>query len=272
MRLEGLINLIKNIISASLLLSLITTPIGNLEDLTLRNIRTIFNCDILLCEDTRVSKKLIHLIKNKFDLETFGIREKEQQFISLHSHNETGFLQNIDVDFFRQNVGYMCDAGMPCISDPAHKLVAFCHQNNIEVQIIPGATAFSCAYALSGFSNPHFSFYGFLNNKKGRLETLEKIMSGPSAAILYESPKRINKLLDEIESIDSKRTLFLIKEITKIHETKFLGMAFEIKARIKDYRGEWVVVIEGSAKAENGVILNNTLNASCLPKEKAKNR
>jgi len=241
------------------LLYFIPTPIGNLEDITKRAVLALEKSEIIFCEDTRVTKKLLNLLNIPLN----------KEFISMHSHNESKVLQNIDINLLKKECVYVSDAGMPCVSDPGSKFIQFCQKYNIKYSVLPGPSALITAYAASGFEG-EFCFYMFLPHKgKERSEKLKKILSSDKISILYEAPHRIEKLLNEIKEIDSEREVFLAKEISKMHE-KY------IKAKIKDIKlenskGEWVVVIDKS-KATNTLNFSyeDILNLPLPIKEKSK--
>ncbi|WP_281951517.1 16S rRNA (cytidine(1402)-2'-O)-methyltransferase [Nitrosophilus kaiyonis] len=252
------------------MLQLIPTPIGNLEDISIRALKAFENADIFLCEDTRVTKKLLNLLKNRFN-----INIKSSKFISFHEHNQKNFLKNIDKDFFSQNVVYVSDAGMPGISDPGALLVKFCQENDIEYDVLPGPTALTTAYAASGFESSEFSFYAFLSHKsQERVKKLSQIMQNSHPSILYEAPHRLIKLLEEIVNIDPQRELFLAKEITKKHQKFFKNRAYELLEILKNenIKGEWVVIISPSKEktAITNLDINDILNLDISKKEKAK--
>jgi 16S rRNA (cytidine1402-2'-O)-methyltransferase len=238
----------------------IPTPIGNLEDITKRALLALENVEIIFCEDTRVTKKLLNLLNIPLN----------KQFISMHSHNELKVLSNLDINILKtKECGYVSDAGMPGISDPGSKLIQFCQENEIQYTVFPGPSAFVTAYVASGFEG-EFCFYMFLPHKgKERTQKLKEIMNSGKIAILYESPHRIEKLIYEIQSLDPEREIFLAKEISKIHETYIKAKAKDIK--LENTKGEWVVVIN---KANKTKILNLTyddiLNLNLPLKEKSK--
>jgi 16S rRNA (cytidine1402-2'-O)-methyltransferase len=223
------------------MLTFVPTPIGNLEDISLRSIELIKQSDIILCEDTRVSSKLLNLLSQRLEID-FG----KKDYIYINSHNESDFIENISLDFFDKNVIYLSDAGMPCVSDPGAKLVDFCIKNSIVYDVLPGANALLTAYAMSGFDYKEFVFYGFLPHKvSNRKEQLQKIFSSEYVNILYESPHRIIQLLEEMNKIDSKKEIFLVKELTKKFQRSFKGSSKEILEVLKkeNTKGEWVVVV-----------------------------
>jgi len=255
------------------LLTFIPTPIGNLEDISFRTIKEIEKADIVLCEDTRVTKRFFSLLKSKFEIET-----NYSKIISIHSHNEKEFIENIHSDFFNQNIIYLTDAGMPAISDPGAILVDYCIKNKIKYDVLPGANALLTAYAMSGIGQidkKEFIFYGFLNHKSvNREEELKKILNLEFPTILYEAPHRIIKLIEEIIKIDNERELFLVKEISKLHQRYFKDKAKNILTTLKEsnIKGEWVVIIEANKNTQQNLVLNQNdiLKLDIQPKLKAK--
>ncbi len=234
------------------MLTLVPTPIGNISDISLRAIESFQNADILLCEDTRVTKKLIHILKERHGL----LIEKEQNFTSLHSHNESYFIEKLSPEYFEQNIIYVSDAGMPGISDPGQELVRYCAANNIEYDILPGANAVLTAFVASGFVATKMLFLGFLAHKgSNRAKDLNEALYNGYTTVLYESPHRLSKLLSEIAELDSSRQIFLAKEITKKHQTFYSGSVLDVQASVgSNIKGEWVVVIE--AKTQNETTFN----------------
>jgi len=252
------------------MLTFVPTPIGNLGDLSLRSIEVLREAELILCEDTRITKKLLHLISVKHDI-TFS----EKQFISVHSHNEKAFLTNENKEILLlKNVAYVSDAGMPCVSDPGAMLVNFCIENDIKYDVLPGANALLTAYAMSGFSKKEFTFYGFLPHKAiNRKSPLSDILNSPYLTILYESPHRIEQLLKEIQKLDNNKELFLVKELTKIYQKTFKGNASSILEQFKttDTRGEWVVIVDAKESSlGQSITLEDLESLSLPPKQKAK--
>ena len=250
------------------MLYFIPTPLGNIEDLTKRAIRYISVCDIIFCEDTRVTKKLLNLIKERFQVE---ISPKE--FISMHSHNEKKVLEKLDSSIFSKTVIYMSDAGMPCISDPGVHLVRYAQKNKIEYEVLPGSNAAITAYASSGFEEKEFLFYGFLPHKGNqRLSSIEKILNSEYNTIIYESPHRIKKLIQEIASIDKNREIFMQKEISKLYQKWYKNRAEKLKDDIDDInlKGEWVVIVKGEDSNISTISQKDILDADIPPKQKAK--
>jgi len=225
---------------------------------------------VILCEDTRVAKRLLALLAQRFEME-FGPKE----FFSLHEHNQRIFFQKITPDLFTKSVVYMSDAGMPGISDPGSELVRYAQEHGIAYTVLPGPTAFATAYVASGFGNKEFCFFGFLPHKgKERSQKLEEILALGSDAILYEAPHRLLKLLEQIVQIDPDRELFLAKELTKIYERYFKGSAKELLDLFQKepIKGEWVVVIRGIKRAEESITLTQEqiMELTLPKKEKAK--
>lgn len=250
------------------MLKLLPSPIGNLEDISFRTAKALEEAELFLCEDTRVTKKLLKLLKDKFNLLITS-----EQFISLHSHNEQELLNEQMLELLNsKNVVYMSDAGMPCVSDPGAKLVDFCINNNITYDVLPGANALLTAFAMSGFDNKEFTFFGFLDHKgNSRKDQLERAMNNDFISIIYESPHRIEKLVDEICAIDENRVLFIAKEITKLHQKSFKKSAIEIQTLFKtiNLNGEWVVIIPPDMRKKE-VNIDDILKLDISLKEKSK--
>jgi len=250
------------------LLYFIPTPIGNLEDISLRSLNLLGKCEILFCEDTRVTKKLINLLSQRFSLKT-----NIQEFISLHSHNEKEVIKKLDKSIFEKEVAYLSDAGMPCVSDPGCALVEYCQKNSISYEVIPGANALTLAYSASGFCESEFLFLGFLPHKgKDRDKKLHEAMFSGYVTLLYESPHRLLKLIEQICNIDEKREIFLIKEATKKFEEKFKASAKDILTEFKnkDIKGEWVVVLNSGTKMSSQITLDDIKSLDIPKKQMAK--
>ncbi len=248
------------------MLTLVPTPIGNIADISLRAMDALAQADVLLCEDTRVTKKLLHILSERYDLQ-----RKEQEFIALHSHNEEAFIQKIEPDFFDKNVIYVSDAGMPGISDPGQLLVKYCQDENIEYDILPGANALLTAFVASGFVNTQMLFFGFLPHKgKERSQALQGALHNGFTTILYEAPHRLDKLLKELSTEVPTRRIFCAKELTKKYQTFFYGSASEMPAKIKKemIKGEWVVVIEAGTSRQSSLSENDVLELD-IPKKTA---
>lgn len=250
------------------MLTIVPTPIGNLEDISFRALRALEEAHTIFAEDTRVTKKLLLLLK-----ERYNITPCYQDIISMHTHNEDRVIATLSKELFAQKVIYVSDAGMPSVSDPASKLIAFAQENAIEYDVLPGANALLVAYVASGFSQTSFTFHGFLPHKsKERLSVLERILAQMSVGILYEAPHRILKLLEEIDILDSAREIFVAKELSKKHQRFFKGEAKQILKAIENTKGEWVVVIAGAkeVRVQGAISKHDILNLDIPKKEQAK--
>ncbi len=246
------------------MLTLVPTPIGNIADISLRAMEAFSNADIILCEDTRVTKKLIMLLKERYSLHV-----KEPRFISVHSHNEKAFIEKLDISFFNQNVIYASDAGMPGISDPAQELIEYCIQNCIDYDVLPGANAVLTAFVASGFVKTQMLFYGFLPHRGGeRNAALQEALFNGYTTVLYESPHRLMKLLEALHVNAPKRKIFLAKEISKKYQTFYRGVAQELIQELDTIKGEWVVVIQ-AGKVHKSTISEADILAFDLPKKVA---
>jgi len=242
------------------LLFLVPTPIGNLSDISKRAVEVLLEAEYIFCEDTRVTKKLLNLLQIDYSNKTF---------YSMHSHNETEIISKLDIAIFDKNVAYVSDAGMPGISDPGSKLIQFCQLNQIKYDVLPGANAVLTALVASGFEG-EFSFFGFLPHKGSEREKkLKEFCHHDKIAILYESPHRIEKLLNELKKEIPNRIGFFAKELTKLHQTFIKD---EIKnITLKNTKGEWVVVLDKSTKTQTLSLNYDDILALKLPiKEKAK--
>jgi 16S rRNA (cytidine1402-2'-O)-methyltransferase len=220
-------------------LYLVPTPIGNLEDMTFRAIRTLKEVDFILAEDTRTSGKLL----KHFEIQT--------QMHSHHMHNEhksvKGVVQRIQNG---ETCALISDAGTPAISDPGFLLTRTCLENNIEVDCLPGATAFVPALVNSGLPNDKFVFEGFLPVKKGRQTRLLLLAGETRTIIFYESPHKLIKTLGHfVEYFGVDRQVSVSRELTKMFEETIRGTATEVLAHYtaKPPKGEIVVVVDGKS-------------------------
>ena len=253
------------------MLSFVPTPIGNMGDISFRTLEVLKDTEHILCEDTRITKKLLNLLSSKYELELPNF-----QFISLHSHNEKKFLEDSsNTELLKnKNIVYMSDAGMPCVSDPGALLVEYCLKNEIEFDVLPGANAILTAFASSGFNTTEFTFFGFLPHKgNDRKAKLDKVITNQNLSILYESPHRLQKLLKELSDLIPYRKIFLTKELTKKFQTRYKAEAMELYNILKneEIKGEWVVIIENEPITAGGVITKEDIMAlDIVPKQKAK--
>lgn len=221
-------------------LNIVPTPIGNLEDITLRSLDTLKNSDYILCEDTRVSKKLL----NKYNIEV--------QLVSFHSFNEHKTVQkHINQILDGKVVSLISDAGTPSISDPGFLIVRESIKNNIEINCLPGATALIPAIVNSGLSSERFVFEGFLPTKKGRNKRIKNLVDEKRSIVIYESPKRILRLINDLMGfIGEDRKASISRELSKIYQENIRGTLKELYDKLENIniKGEFVIVIDGKKK------------------------
>ena len=223
-------------------LYIVPTPIGNLEDMTLRAIRILKEVDLILAEDTRTSGKLL----KHFDIGT--------HMHSHHMHNEHKTIENVISRLKSgENIALISDAGTPAISDPGFLLTRACVENNIEVECLPGATAFVPALVNSGLPNDRFVFEGFLPEKKGRQTRYLSLAEETRTMILYVSPHKLVKTLAEfITYFGEDRQICVSRELSKLHEENVRGTAKEVLVHFetKPPKGEIVVVVAGKVTSK----------------------
>jgi len=215
-------------------LYIVSTPIGNLKDITLRALETLKEVDFILCEDSRVSVNLLN---------HYGI---SKDLISLNAVNESHKIQSIITKLKSNKTGALIsDAGTPLISDPGARLVSACLENEIEIIPIPGASAILSALCMSGLPTDSFVFDGFLPQKKGRQTKLKQLALEERTIILYESTYRIEKLINELNEFMPERYIVVCREITKKFEETWRGFPKDILHNFSDkvVKGEFVVVI-----------------------------
>ena len=218
-------------------LILIPTPIGNLGDITQRAIECIKTVDILLCEDTRRSLKLLNHLKIKKPLKSYHKFNEHSTVEKVINEIQSGLM-----------VGLISDAGTPSISDPGYLIVKMCIDNNIEVECLPGPTALIPALAVSGLPSERFVFEGFLPVKKGRKTRLEELSNEKRTMIFYESPYKLYKTLQDFSnSFGPDREISISKELTKIFESTSRGRIKDLMPEYKNkkLKGEFVIVVKG---------------------------
>lgn len=220
------------------MLYLVGTPIGNLEDITFRALKILKNSDIIACEDTRNTQKLL----NYFEI-------KDKKLISYHEHNEDKISDYI-INCLEENkiVSLVTDAGLPCISDPGYILVKKCLNENIKVTPIPGANAGLTALIASGIESYNYTFYGFLPRKNNELiEKLNFLLMQPTTAIIYESPYRIKNVIEKIVNLDKNRIISIARELTKLYEQIETNTAEKLLEKFNNNtikeKGEFVLII-----------------------------
>ncbi len=242
------------------------TPIGNLEDITLRVLETLKACDVVYAEDTRHSVKLL----NHFDI--------SKPLYSYHEHNKSKAGNEIAEKVMRgEHVALVTDAGMPGISDPGEALVKLCIEQNLDFEIVPGVTAFSTALVGSGLPTDRFSFEGFLSrDKKTRRQHLESLKTDTRTLIFYESPFRLKKTLALFLDFFGDRNAVVARELTKRYETFQRGCLSELIEHYasEDVKGEIVLLLEGAEPVEavlegSPVALVKALMADGLSKKEA---
>ncbi|MCR5121492.1 MAG: 16S rRNA (cytidine(1402)-2'-O)-methyltransferase [Ruminococcus sp.] len=222
------------------ILYIVGTPIGNLGDMTFRAVETLKSVDFICAEDTRVTAKLL----NHFEI--------KKPLVSYHEHNARRESARIAERILNgENAAIVTDAGMPCISDPGELLVRECADRDITVTVVPGATAAMSAAAVSGLPTRHIAFHGFLStDKKERRAQLAAVKNSTDTLVFYEAPHKLSATLDDLLTFLGDRRVSLCRELTKLHEEIFRTTLSEAAAYYKDKepRGEFVLVIEGSAE------------------------
>lgn len=231
------------------ILYIVATPIGNLEDITLRAINTLKNVDLIAAEDTRHTLKLLNHLKISKPL------------ISYHRHNE-----NVKTDVLikelkqGREVALVSDAGTPGICDPGEEVIKKCIEEKITIVSIPGACAMVNALICSGLDTKEFIFLGFLPlNKKNRKEKLNEIQNATQTVILYEAPHKLETTLKDLKEIIKDRKIVLARELTKIHEEYIREDIDVLIEKAKDLKGEFVLIIEGSKNEKNNYLIDLSL-------------
>ena len=215
-------------------LFVVGTPIGNLEDITLRAISTLQNVDLILAEDTRNSKKLL------------SAHNIDTKMMSYHEHsNEKETKRIISLLLDGKNLALISDAGTPTISDPGYGLIRDCIKKEIKIIPIPGASAITTAMSVSGLPSDSFTFFGFLPQKKGRIKKIKELLKVDNTIILFESPFRLEKTLNQLKEYLGNRSVVVGRELTKLHEEIIRGNLEDVikyfsKSKVK---GEIVIMI-----------------------------
>ncbi len=218
-------------------LFVVATPIGNLQDITLRALEVLKEVDLVVAEDTRKAMSL---------LSYYGIR---RPLISLHRHTPTKRIEEI-VERLKggEDVALICEAGTPGISDPGADLVKRCGEEGIKILPIPGPSALTAALSISGFPAQNFFFFSFPSRKRSkRRKMLQQIKDYPYTLVFFESPHRILETLEDIREIMGDRKMVLCRELTKLYEETLRGTVSEVlkELRGKDIKGEFTIVLEG---------------------------
>ena len=222
-------------------LYIVPTPIGNLEDITIRALNILKEVDVIFAEDTRTTKQLL----NHFDI--------NKKLISSHLYNEN---QNEDkeINYLKdgKDIAVVSDRGTPVISDPGYILVKHAIENGYNVVCLPGPTALVPAIVMSGLSGGPFTFYGFLNSKESkRKKELENLKSNSYPIIFYEAPHRLLKTLNNIYEIFGNRNIAIVREISKKYEEVIRGTVENLLKTVENLKGEIVIVVEGNQEKES---------------------
>ena len=223
-------------------LYIVPTPIGNLEDITLRSINVLIDSDLVLCEDTRRSKILMSHYKINTQLKSFHKFNEHKEVDSIVGQIKEG-----------KKISLISDAGTPGISDPGFLIVRTCIESEIEIECLPGATAFVPALINSGIPSDKFVFEGFLPVKKGRKTRLETLSNEERTMIFYESPHKILKTLNDFKvNFGSERKISISRELTKVYEENIRGTVEEVISFFGDkkIKGEIVIVVEGNKNSK----------------------
>lgn len=217
-------------------LYLIPTPIGNLDDITVRALKILESVDFILCEDTRESSKLLNYFKIK------------KKLVSCHEYNENNIKDYVVSELKAgKNIGLITDQGSPVVSDPGFVVAKCVIDSGFNVVALPGATAFVPALTSSGLPPSPFLFYGFLQTKESKIiHELNKLKSFPSTMIFYEAPHRIQKTLEYMLQVFGNRKITIHREISKLHEEICRGTIQELIPIVSNLKGEFVLVVDGN--------------------------
>jgi 16S rRNA (cytidine1402-2'-O)-methyltransferase len=229
----------------SKILYVIPTPIGNLKDITLRALEVLKSVDLIIAEDTRISKKLLNYYKINAPIKSYHM---------YNEHTKLNFF--IDKLLNGKKIGLISDAGTPSISDPGFLLIREAIKNKIKVECLPGATALIPAIVSSGLSTERFVFEGFLPSKKGRKSRIKSLLTEKRTIIFYESPHKIIKTLNELKKyFGDRRKISISREMTKIFEETFRGSLEDsiLYFENKKLKGEFVICLSGTTREENGL-------------------
>ena len=220
------------------ILYVVGTPIGNLEDLTYRAASILQSVDIIAAEDTRISRRLLKHYNIKTPL------------IAYHEKNEKSQAEKLIERLIKgENIALISDAGTPCISDPGYRIIHSARKLKMEVFTIPGPSAVTAALSVSGIPTDHYYFEGFLPAKKGRKSRFESLESLTATIVIYESPVRVLRTLNDIERYWGNRVVSICRELTKIYEETFVGMVMDAIQHFETFKpkGEFVIMVAKNA-------------------------
>jgi 16S rRNA (cytidine1402-2'-O)-methyltransferase len=219
------------------ILYLVATPIGNLEDITLRALRILSEVDYVLCEDTRVTGKLLHHHAITAKMHRYDAHTSESAHTQIISDLKEG-----------KKIALVSDAGTPGVSDPGVLLIKQVRQAELNIEVIPGPSAVTAAVSLAGIAGNQFTFLGFVPHKKGRETFFKGLATAPSPVVFFESTHRILKTLEAIATFYPTAQVYIGRELTKLHEELLVGTATEVKAVLEStpvkQKGEFVVIVE----------------------------
>lgn len=263
------------------MLLLVPTPIGNLGDITIRSLLALASAEVVLCEDTRVAKRLYHLLNERFapvlpllsDRTGLALDSTKRRFIPLHSHNQSQFIASLDPGFFCDEVVYISDAGMPSICDPGAELVRYCLEHSISYDVLPGACALVAGFAHSGISSQEFVFGGFLAHKKqDKKQQILRLLESSAPIIFYESPHRVLESVRDIAELVPSAFMVAIKEISKLHQSRIQGTPQEVLQALEhaNIQGEWILVLHAKAPPKISLYESDVFSLPLAPKHKAK--
>lgn len=218
-------------------LSLVATPIGNLEDITMRALRILKECDYVLCEDTRVTGKLLHHYEIKAKMQRYDAHTSESAHKQIISDLEEG-----------KHVALVSDAGTPGVSDPGVLLIQQARMAGIKMEVIPGPSAVTAAVSLAGVAGNQFSFLGFVPHKKGRQTFFNDIENYDHPVVFFESTHRVLKTLQSLAELLPEAKVFIARELTKMFEELLIGTAAELQTILEDkpvkQKGEFVIIVD----------------------------
>lgn len=221
-------------------LCVVATPIGHLKDITLRALETLKACDVIVCEDTRVTSKLL----SAYDI--------SKPLKSIHEHASEGAVERI-IDLLREgkHLAYVSDAGTPNVNDPGGKLVQAAFEAGMRIEAIPGPSALTAAISVCGFPMDEFTYLGFIPHKKGRKTFFEEIAGRRTPSAFLESTHRIEKTMESlVTTLSANRKIFIGRELTKMHETLYRGTASDVQKRVlgSSTKGEFVIIVGPETK------------------------